>query len=1820
MEIFSKQDHLFLSDTYALAEQISAFGIYASCFLLTASGILTIFFVLFAKDTLKFACRYTDILTGLIVAGTVYTALILLMMTWNYLISRFKIFKRASTTDKTKLVLTKILSFLYFGLEFLIYEIKSIIIVLLLSSSHLQSKLEQQYSGQAYTALLATVISDFIATIGLCYFKTQFLRQEVPDGSYFARIPGKFETVYIVAMPLITFGSLWSNKFSFSDLDNYDAMFLTSQAGISASFYIALLVVALVLLLVYLSELPYYNTLCERYVCHTLCTTLSTIAAIGISNYSYRLVAILLCLILPLQAVFVEMYIDYVYDDKIDVSDKKVSHTRIKVILAGNEAGRSRESLKNVFIKRVLGKEDKFVTEEAQIMEKVMGERERTIVDLLKKNCIETKDFESEESILVSRDNGQKSKSRYFHRFDIKDDIYFQMISRYVEQSSYDQSACLVKLEWMLKKKFVILEILSLLNRILLNQETFRSKYICFYALKLTEKKLKFFYKMKESADSGYKDLNKVGLDLDTVLEYKKYMQKLISSVESFSTLSKRVMQLIMTDGSSLRDIYSYESKLFRMNQTIDQDFKVFHDNTLKTEYYHLIPYFYHLMYNVNLYRSSKRIYQTFLARLGDATKQYIDSNDVKLDNLSVMLCSTTFLCDSDQSCLSLIKNVYGNKSERYQSCIDKYPDVILPKVQNQFHYQAMRNYMKSDNTTQIKNINVGFTKMPNDNLIVKSMITIKVVPRLKQNFNFMVNLMERQNAEDYYVLVSQNLEIDSYSKNLAKIVERKYLVPGVPIGTVSKKAEEFIRVVLAECKQTDQKGNQSDKLGLNKATSDFKRSFTSYSALSNFEDQNIANKMLHEMAQKKLDYAEELTFGAARKSTPKLFYVNIVFNSFKYIAGGYFLLRMRDANSLKLGDVKRRVPRKIVRRNNDNFILNFSHTTSNAADGKAIRDSNFDESGCLDDDGEVQGFNNWQGGDIGNINQSVGPYDVPASNDVHDLIIKVPLRSATEDAREIGDPEKSPMNGLQTSRPLSIGNTLNHKDTQMSQKTLNTRFDKKLESLEKNYEQQLKLSNRTNTENLKNIEKDIDAIKKNIYPKVGRIVQNERLQISNTNSEINSIEVNPSADSLNDKKAAIARVKEEKIMTRSSMVTVDASMGYKHNKIVYEDICTRKSAPSEIKLNRLHFVASLLFVTAFLVAILMFSFSLNSTFTSLNDFYLSYYDYKFSIQRITNKVLYQHGLDTGKIAEDRYAFLDFEPIANFSKYNKDSLKIYMTEFELKFRNLVQVTVNSQQSVSNVLFDQSISVSRNFLHQAILNRSQSRTPEVITVPFSVFEGLIVESYSRISRIVWSMNTSTLLPFYLDSKANVISKGLNFIGQYFLLYDSLNQHPLSKIEDILTNELLRSQNSTLIVLLVVLLCALVLNFVLACIQFLIVRNLTKKIFRVFITFHLISDPHLKKRLDQLESIYLLMRDIREGNYTIHDSYRRENFEMLTKKLKKDYAPQKSDRKIESQTNKMLKMMDNSNHSEFVSRGRRIKYSKDSYFFNLFESYLAIALQAVLIIGYMVLIYLQFSEKIDKKSVLFTKEQQLNQLGNDAITLHNYILADYFFESPNLLLQKQTASQGIQELYNSVAENWFNKIDSIFGIDDGLGKDSFVHNFRNQSSCQLIDQFKLLVSGSKTYCDLGQLTVMNQSLYASLVSMYRQFLDLYKLTTGSRSPLERSSEFNELRNKEWEFYLGVLFYPTVDALISMVKQSFLKTYNNTDADSLQLVVLYSLAFIALYYLCSTLAFNNLRRQIDVIRFAFQTFSMKAVLDNNKIKARFVDFFGVNSREFI
>ena len=86
--------------------------------------------------------------------------------------------------------------------------------------------------------------------------------------------------------------------------------------------------------------------------------------------------------------------------------------------------------------------------------------------------------------------------------------------------------------------------------------------------------------------------------------------------------------------------------------------------------------------------------------------------------------------------------------------------------------------------------------------------------------------------------------------------------------------------------------------------------------------------------------------------------------------------------------------------------------------------------------------------------------------------------------------------------------------------------------------------------------------------------------------------------------------------------------MGYKHNKMVYEDICTRKTAPFEIIFTRVHFLCSTIFVITFLTVILTVSIDLKNRFDQLNDFYINYWKFKFGMQRLSNNYLYKLGLD----------------------------------------------------------------------------------------------------------------------------------------------------------------------------------------------------------------------------------------------------------------------------------------------------------------------------------------------------------------------------------------------------------------------------------------------------------------------------------------------------------------------------------------------------------------------------------------------------------------
>jgi len=1853
MESLSPKAEPLIAITYELSEHLSTIGPYPSTILVMLSQAFSLAFMLFPREFVKYSVHNATAIPWIVLAGALYTLLVSLILGVLYFLTKFKLFTKKLTRDKIREVLIVVLSYLLFPTEYLVYEWKSTLIALWIFTNPLQEDIQKGYSTEYYMTFLVIIIIDYIITLWLCLFKIRYLRQEVADGSYFSRVPCKSESLYILSVPIVKWMGLLTNKYTFNDVYNLDSIFLKSQNSVNYSYYFVSLAIFLVQTGVFLTELPYFHSVCERCIAHAMLSSLVVESSIGITQYSYTQIAKIVCLFFPFQIVLIEIYLDKIYEDKLEFSQHSsgLNLHKIKIILSGNAGRGANNAIKNRFLKRLITKNQQIMQkDESQIFNSIVNEQEASILALMKKNGIDTRNIE------MGTNNDKSGEWRNYQHLDIKDDIYYLKLSKFVEENRFSQFCCLIKLDWMLKKKFIILEILNLVNRILMVQEDFKSKYVSYCALKLVEKKLLYFYKMKELTDNGYKDLNNIGLDLDTVLNYKKYMSKLTERIELFSTLNKKNVQMIMSENAPLQTIYQTETQLYDMNQRIITDFQVLHEYTLRTEYFHLIPYFYHLLYNLNLYRSSKKIYNIYLSRYEEVRKTLQNSSEIKLDNLSVLHNSTTFLCDSNKSTLSLIRNVYGNKSNKYQRCIDKYPDVILPKVQNVFHYQAMRNYMMADNTGQIRNINIGFTRMPNDHLLTKSVIIIKIVPSMKKEFNFMVNLMEKQQQEDYFILVNQEMMIDSYSRNLTKVVEKRFLTPNIPIGSVSTRAAEFIKRALNEARgrenemeDANQKQNRrmkNETTGEGKATNpatggqyEYKSKQTYNSNKSGHTSgsrnsgvsQEVHDKALIEMSNKREEFFDDFVFGqGAKKSYPKNFHVRIAFNKFNYIAGGYFLIRLRDIKAIKQGDVKRKCKQYLSNKGNEDFILNFSYKSDNRLNNQNLKVLNVTGFSEIEDEYELhkqQQLANYnsqfaqRGNADPNLNAS-GPNpngkehpttpSRPRPQSHGKVIVSGPYSVDNRHGSENITSNHDFRNNLANLRADGRAATLPGADNQTT-----NNFDMTGDLSDHLFDKKMQIKNGGGQDNHHH-SNDNQLIIPSVAQPANRIELSRSLSEEESGGE-NSKEVLMSEERQKGKDRI--KIKEDqRFAAGSSIYTADTSMGYKHNKMIFEDVCTRKTAPFEIIFTRIHFVSSILFVTAFLLTIILISLQLNNKFDSMNEFYLQYQTFKMSMNLFTNRVLFQYGIDKGIFLEDRYAKFNRPDTNNFSLANKEQILTISNQFESNFKELVSIIVRSQEKVSDLLFNSYINTSTDFTKQ--YNVSGVRTSDgllkIDTIQMSVFEGFILESYSKITKYVHGMRTQDFKPFYRENKEDLITKGYTYPTQYFTTYDVLNEHPMNKIERTLADQMGEFHYTTLVIILATMLIAIILNFGLACVQFLLVRNLTKRIFRAFSSFHLITENHYTKRVNQIADVVLLMRDIKECNYMISDSHRKENFKMYVKKIKNVMNEHSEYSKTE--VGKLGKGFEG---IDVASRTKRARYSKNSYHFNLLNSFIIIFLKSLCILGYILLIYFQFSQKISKKSNLFEKEKAVNSLSLDSMELYNYFLADYLFHDPELLLFKLRAEQGISKLFNEVSSTWFERVEFIFTRE--LGQlEPFISSFQDVDSCSLpasiTSSTPSTLSTDPTLCSFGTLGLGKQPLYFGLLGMSRVFLDYYILVRDGKDFNVKQKMFDEVRNVEWEYYVNNIYYPSLHTFVDAIKLEFNSSYNNANTQSIRLVVLYTILFVLLYSSFSFFAVRNITRQIQISKFSLQIYSMKSVLENNKIKTRFVEFFRISNREFI
>ena len=432
------------------------------------------------------------------------------------------------------------------------------------------------------------------------------------------------------------------------------------------------------------------------------------------------------------------------------------------------------------------------------------------------------------------------------------------------------------------------------------------------------------------------------------------------------------------------------------------------------------------------------------------------------------------------------------------------------------------------------------------------------------------------------------------------------------------------------------------------------------------------------------------------------------------------------------------------------------------------------------------------------------------------------------------------------------------------------------------------------------------------------------------------------------------------------------------------------------------------------------------------------------------------------------------------------------------------------------------------------------------------------------------------------------------------------------------------------MLVLMVIALLLNIGLACVQFGLVRNLTKKIYKVFAAFHLISEPEYRKRLDQLDSVVLLMRDIKDCNYLVMDWHKKENFKARVRRIRKDKAMVSINSDNMSKSYSKADTQNSQNGAAVgVASGhavgiRRAKYSKGNFLFNLVGSFVIIFLKMLTILGYILLVYFTHSQSIQTRAELFEKLRTLNTIQVDLITLRNYYLAEYLFQDTNLTLQNQIARDGItnymkkakmiSNVAGSTKVEYFDNLRTIFGTGSTSDQGKIWDTYRTQPVCVLTAQTDTKQMG--TYCSAGGLKLANLSMPQGLMVTFTQYQGLYEMVASNKSYAAKSALFSQARTTEWEYYFRTTLFPALSELSSTLSSKLTEAApSSTDA-----LVAGSLCFLAIYSLFSVFAVRNITRQIQVSRFAFQINSMRSVLDNNKVKTRFVEFFDASNREFI
>ena len=400
-----------------------------------------------------------------------------------------------------------------------------------------------------------------------------------------------------------------------------------------------------------------------------------------------------------------------------------------------------------------------------------------------------------------------------------------------------DSYRCFLKLVWAINKQFSLFKIFKLLSHLKFQSSKFGSKYLYLVAKKEVEKKLqtldlnqhfrtrrlKSIKELSKRANKKFSESENDKLkrqelsrqvrhcsqevvDLLYPFLYKEQMEAISRDISRFSILNMDYLEQIAHFHQNLKKRLSLCNQMYVLDEAVCRKYDEFESFCNSADFQHLIPYYYHCFYNVNRHETTEGLRKRIRDRYAKMREDLLRRNK-SIANSNIINDSVVLMIESHRSRHGIISDVYGKSQmfiEDLNEIIGGSYELFMTESLARLH-QYIRDFVYHEPMGQMMGFELtvqrkGLIKVPFRNLVLPSIVLVKVCPDMKHDFKFLVAIKPMiHDSSNLYICVSAANQIEGYSAGFLSHFPEHYLTAGLSLEKVCPSLHQEIRQLRPE-------------------------------------------------------------------------------------------------------------------------------------------------------------------------------------------------------------------------------------------------------------------------------------------------------------------------------------------------------------------------------------------------------------------------------------------------------------------------------------------------------------------------------------------------------------------------------------------------------------------------------------------------------------------------------------------------------------------------------------------------------------------------------------------------------------------------------------------------------------------------------------------------------------------------------------------------------------------------------------------------------------------------------------------------------------